>query len=158
MAHASVNVHPVPFVNGPDSWKLPMWKLKLEPAAQQTWNALLATPAVAVPKLNSRCGEDDTATSKEPSVYPDGVVAATEHGVDASATRARFEFANPVPVNCTTHGAVSAHSESCVSGPFNVKTPTSKEKSTFAAGSCDKHKRYSSPAVPPVISVLPVMS
>jgi hypothetical protein len=127
-------------------------------AAQQTWNALLATPAVAVPKLNSRCGEDDTLISSEDPVYPVGIVTAAAHVVDDSTMRARFVLANPVPVTWTTHGAVSAQTTSCVNGPFSVNMPTSKEKSALSAGSCARHKRYSSPAVPSVIALPPVKS
>jgi hypothetical protein len=47
------------------------------------------------------------------------------------------------------HGTVSGHTKSCVSGPFNVKVPTSKEKSALTVAKCVQQSRYEDPAVPP---------
>jgi hypothetical protein len=60
-----------------------------------------------------------------------------------------FVLASPVPVSCKMHGTVSGHTKFCVRGPFNVKVPTSKEKSALAVAMCVQQRRYENPAVPP---------
>jgi hypothetical protein len=60
-------------------------------------------------------------------VYPTGVDAELLHVSDEGETFTRFVKAKPVPVSCTMHFDVIGQSFVIVSGPFSVKTPTSKE-------------------------------
>jgi hypothetical protein len=64
-AQLDVSVHDVACVSGPESWKEPTRKVKLPDAFQQSWNSLLATPAVAVPKSNWLNSAPAAVTAKE---------------------------------------------------------------------------------------------
>jgi hypothetical protein len=48
--HASVKVHDVAPVYGPEIWKLPSVNTAVPLWPQQTWKSALASPAVVVPK------------------------------------------------------------------------------------------------------------
>jgi hypothetical protein len=63
-AHGSVRVQAVSPTNGPDIWKLPTRMLATLPAscAQQSCKALVATPAVAVPKSKLSFSKPDGFT------------------------------------------------------------------------------------------------
>jgi hypothetical protein len=96
--------------------------------AQHKCQSTLAGPAVVVPKLNVSNGVAPTATSKLPPVYPGAAVASVAQVVPLATTLSWLLLANAVPVTCTIHETVIGHSFlACVSGPFTVNTPTSKE-------------------------------
>ena len=63
-AQVSDKVHAVAAVSGPASRKLPSRNAALLACPQHTMNAALASPAVAVPKLKTRNGDDEAATAK----------------------------------------------------------------------------------------------
>jgi hypothetical protein len=85
-------------------------------------------------------------------VYPVATAAADVHVTPLATTLTLFVAKNPVPVTCTTHDDVIGQSFVMVRGPFNVKTPTSNEKSVFPLGSCAQQSLYRAPEVPPVVS------
>jgi hypothetical protein len=86
---------------------------------------VLAGPAVVVPRLKVSNGVAPTATSKLPPVKTGGTAAAVEQVTPFATTLALFVLTSPVPVTCTTHGAVIGQSFVIVNGPFNVNGPTS---------------------------------
>jgi hypothetical protein len=88
-------------------------------------------------------------------VYPVTGAAAVVQATPLAKSFNLFVLANPVPVNCTWQFTVNGHIPACVSGPCNVNTPTSNEKSvlsTDVSGLFDQHKRYRTPDVPSVVS------
>jgi hypothetical protein len=97
--HASDNVHDVAPVNGPEIWNTPTRKLWLFSDAQHKWKLAVASPPVAVPRLNSRYSPPDALTEKEAPTYPIGAGDAVEHDAPLATTLTLFELANPVPVS-----------------------------------------------------------
>jgi hypothetical protein len=87
-------------------------------------------------------------------VYTAAAAAAVVHAVLLFIAFTLFVTTSPVPVTWTTPDDVIGQSFVMVSGPFNVKSPTSNEKSVWAtdvSGLFDQHKRYRLPDVPCVV-------
>ena len=88
-AHVSVRVHAVAPTMGPDIWKLPTRMLATLPAScdQQSCKALVATPAVAIPKPKVALSEPDALALSKAPAYP-LEVGALAHGAPLETTRA----------------------------------------------------------------------
>jgi hypothetical protein len=114
----------------------------------------VATPAFIVPIVYVSNGVEPTLGVKVAPVYPVGRLPPLPQACVVDISFTVLELTKPVPVSCTMHCTVIVQPVATnTRGPFNVKSPTSKEKSAFPAGLWLQHTRYRTPEVPAVISL-----